>query len=397
MGVMNADPSLATRHSRVRELTLAMSTALCYGIALGLFPALLSLNLETNGFETSWSGLLGAMPAIAGMAIVPFSPRMVARIGARPVYFASATLSIATAALFPMFPNLAAWFVLRFLMGAGLAVQFVVGESWVNSLAEGPNRGRILGIYVIVLGAGLFVGPLIMTITGTRGHPPFLVAAGLLLLGCLPILLARQMLSCSEDSSRIMGFIDALLRKPSAMITGFFDGFIFQTLLIFLPIYALRLGTSEERAIQYLAVCMLGGIPLQLVVGYLLDRIGSEAVLVLACAVIVPALPAFAWLIDQPAAAWPTLILIGAASAAVYTAGIAAISGSFNAQEMPSGTATFNVLWCIGAVIGPAVAGYAMTVWDPHGVALSMIVSCVVLGFANALARHREGRVSSSR
>jgi len=191
-----------------------------------------------------------------------------------------------------------------------------------------------------------------------------------------------------------MGFIDALLRKPSAMITGFFDGFIFQTLLIFLPIYALRLGTSEERAIQYLTVCMLGGIPLQLMVGYLLDRIGSEAVLVVACAAIAPALPVFVWLIEQPAAAWPTLILIGAASAAVYTAGIAAISSSFNAKEMPSGTATFNVFWYVGAVAGPAVAGYAMALWDPHGLALSIIASCVVLGLVNAFARYREGRVS---
>lgn len=385
---MNADASLPIRQARVRELTLAMSTALCYGIALGLFPALLSLNLENNGFDTSWSGLLGAIPAIAGMAILPFSPRIVARIGARPAYFAGAALSISTAALFPVFPSLTVWFVLRFLMGAGLALQFMVGESWVNNLADGPTRGRILGTYVIVLSAGLFVGPSIMSVAGTAGHPPFFAASGLLLLACLPVLLAREMLPPVEGA-RIMGFIDALLRKPSAMITGLFDGFIFQTLLVFLPIYALRLGASEDRAIQYLTVCMLGGIPLQLAIGYLLDRIGAEAVLILSCVVVVPAFAAFAWLIDEPAAAWPTLVLIGAASAAVYTAGIAAISGSFSAEEMPSGTATFNIVWYIGAVAGPAIAGYAMTLWDPHGVAASIIISCIALGFANALARYR--------
>jgi MFS family permease len=389
MGNMHAAATLATRQSRVREVTLAMSTALCYGIALGLFPALLSLNLENNGFEASWSGLLGATPAIAGMVIVPFSPRIVARFGARPTYFATAALSVSTAALFPVFPSLAAWFVLRFLMGAGLAVQFVIGESWVNNLADGPSRGRILAIYIIVLSVGLFVGPSIMSFAGTEGHPPFLVAAGLILLACLPILLARHMLPPAADAARVMGFFDALLRKPAAMITGLFDGFIFQTLLIFLPIYALRLGASEELAIQYLAVCMLGGIPLQLLIGYLLDRIGAEAVLVLTCAMIVPAIPAFAWLVDEPVAAWPILILMGAASAAIYTAGIAAVSGSFNAEEMPSGTAAFNVFWYAGAIAGPAVGGYAMTLWDPHGVAASIILSSIVLGLANALARRR--------
>jgi MFS family permease len=327
------------------------------------------------------------------MVVVPFSPRIVARMGARPAYFAAAALSVSTAALFPVLPSLAAWFVLRFLMGAGLAVQFMIGESWVNNLADGPRRGRILAIYIIVLSVGLFVGPSIMAIAGTAGHPPFLAAAGLLLLACLPVLLARHMLPPVEDAARIMGFIDALLRKPSAMITGLFDGFIFQTLLIFLPIYALRLGASEELAIQYLTVCMLGGIPLQLLIGYLLDRFGAEAVLVLTCATIALALPAFPWLVEEPAA-WPTLILMGAGSAAIYTAGLAAISGSFSAEEMPSGTATFNVFWYVGAVVGPAVGGYAMTLWDPHGVAASIIVSCIVLGFANALARNRRKSAS---
>jgi MFS family permease len=91
-----------------------------------------------------------------------------------------------------------------------------------------------------------------------------------------------------------MRFVDALLRKPSAMITGLIDGFIFQTILVLLPIYVLRLGASEHRAIQYLMVCMLGGIPLQLAIGYLLDRIGAEAVLILACIALVPALPILA-------------------------------------------------------------------------------------------------------
>jgi len=385
---MNVDASLPARVASARELTLAMSTALCYGIALGIFPALLSLNLESNGFEASWSGLLGATPALAGIAILPFSPRIVARIGARPAYLAGAALSISTAALFPVFSDLAAWFVLRFLMGVGLAVQFMVGESWVNNLADGPSRGRVLGIYVIVLSVGLFVGPSIMSVVGTVGHAPFLVTAGLLLLACLPILLAHNMLP-PTPGGRGMGFVDAVMRKPSAMMTGLFDGFIFQTFLIFLPIYALRLGASEERAIQYLMVYMLGGIPLQLLIGYILDRIGAEAVLILCCAINVLGLPAFAWLVDEPVAAWPILIVIGVASAAVYTAGIAAVSSSFSAAEMPSGTAFYNIAWLIGAVAGPAAAGYAATLWDPHGIAATIVISCVLLGLANAFARSR--------
>ena len=141
---------------------------------------------------------------------------------------------------------------------------------------------------------------------------------------------------------------------------------------------------------------LIGGMLAVGGLGYLLDRIGAETVLVLSCAVIAPALLAFTLFSDQPAAAWPILILLGAASAAVYTAAVAAIGGSFNAEEMPSGTATFNVFWFLGAMVGPAVAGYAMTLWDPHGVAYTIITSCVVLGFANALARYRTGQATGA-
>ena len=373
--------------SQLRELTLAMSTALCYGIALGLFPALLSLNLEDNGFDTSWSGLLGATPAVAGMIFVPFSPRIVARIGARPAYLAAAALTIATSVMFPIILGLPAWFLLRFLMGAGLATQFVVGEAWLNTLAAGPSRGRILALYVVVISVGLCIGPSIMSLAGTTGHKPFLAAAGIYAVSCLPVLLARSMQPPAEVSTRIMGFFEAMMRKPSAMLTGLIDGFVFQTLLVFLPIYALRLGADEGRAIEYLTVYMLGGIPLQFLIGYLLDRLGVEAVLVLTSICIVLGLPALAGFVGEPLAAWPILIVLGAASAAIYTAGVTAVSTSFTADEMQSGTATFNVTWYVGGISGPAIAGYAMTIWNPHGLAGTVILSSIVLAIANAFAR----------
>jgi MFS family permease len=384
---MTISSSAAPGHTR--ELILGMSTALCYGIAIGLFPALLSLNLDSNGFDTSWSGLLGATPALAGMAVVPFSPQIVARFGARPTYLAAAALTIATSVLFPVIRDLSAWFLLRFLMGVGISMQFAVGEAWINNLAAGPRRGRILSLYVVMICVGLCIGPSIMSLAGITGHKPFLAAAGIYALSCLPVLLARSMKPSAQGRAMVIGFLEAMMRKPTAMLSGLVDGFVFQTLLVFLPIYVLRLGADEGRAIEYLTVFMFGGIPLQFLVGYLLDRFGSEAVLVLTSICIVLGLPALARFISEPLAAWPILIVLGACSAAIYTAGVTAVSGAFTNEEMQSGTATFNVTWYIGGISGPAIAGYAMTIWNPHGLAGTVIVSGLVLGIANAFARLR--------
>ena len=163
-------------------VTLVMSTALCIGLTIGLFPALLSLNVEARGYDTSWNGLLAAMHGIAGLAVGPFVPRLMARLGALRTYVAAVALAASTVLLFTVFQDLKVWFLLRFILGVGLGIQWIVSETWVNQVALGPRRGAIISIYVVILSVGLALGPLIMTIVGTLGAAPFLVSAALIAL-----------------------------------------------------------------------------------------------------------------------------------------------------------------------------------------------------------------------
>jgi hypothetical protein len=53
---------------------------------------------------------------------------------------------------------------------------------------------------------------------------------------------------------------------------------------------------------------------------------------------------------------------------------------------MPSGTAAFSVLWYVGGLSGPVVAGYAMDLWNPYGMAATVATACAVLVAASAVA-----------
>ena len=68
---------------------------------------------------------------------------------------------------------------------------------------------------------------------------------------------------------------------------------------------------------------------------------------------------------------------------------------------MPSGTAAFSGLWYVGGLSGPIAAGYAMDLWNPHGMAAAVAGACAILVGASAiaararsvpLAQHAEGR-----
>lgn len=375
-----------------RSIALVMSTALCIGVTLGLFPALISLHVEYRGFDSSWNGLLAAMPALAGIAIGPFAPRIIVALGALPTYLAASAIAITATCLFPIIPDLGAWFVIRFAMGLGMGVQWIVSEMWVNRLAAGPRRGTILSIYVVILSVGLTAGPFLINLLGTRSLAPFYATAGVLLASCLPLFFAAGAATTEATTSSPLSLAQAALRNPQAMLAGVIDGFIFQTFMIFLALFFLRLGTPEATAVNFLAIFFLGGILLQFAIGFLLDASSPRAVLLGCCGLIVAGLAVMAEIRESPLLIWPTLLVLGGASAAVYTAGLAGIADSFSVEEMPSGTATFSVLWYAGGLAGPIAAGYAMDWWDPYGMAAIVATSALVLAAANLVPRKSRAR-----
>ena len=380
-----------------RNVILVMSTAFCIGVTLGLFPSLLALNVESRGFDTSWNGLLAAMPALAGIAVGSFVPRIIKQLGALRTYVLSVLLAVIAVCLFPIFTNLAIWFVIRFAMGVGMGVQWMVSETWVNRIAIGPRRGLILSIYVVVLSIGLSMGPLIMSILGTQGAGPFFFTAALLAVSCLPLFFASGSSFSENAESHPMTLVAAIRRKPSAMLAGVVDGFVFQTLMVFLPLYFIRLGTSEKMAINLLTAFFVGGIVLQLIVGYLLDRFAPAIVLFGCCMLLVLGLVFMADLRDTPILIWIVLLVMGGAAAAIYTSGLAGINDAFSAEEMPSGTSMFTMLWYLGGLLGPATAGFAMEWWNPYGMAAVVALSAVVLAVANAFTLIRSDTPDASK
>jgi MFS family permease len=361
------------------SIALVLSTAACIGTTIGLFPALIALAAETRGFDTAWSGLLAAMPAVAGIVVGPFVPRIISALGPLRTFLVSSGLAAAGACVFPLFPDLTMWFVIRFAMGVGMGIQWVVSEMWMNRLAIGPRRGAILSLYVIVLSTAIALGPYLLSSIGTRGHMPFLTAAVLLVLSSLPLVFAGNGLGDDMQKTATLSLLDAFLRKPAAMLTGLVDGFVFQTLLVFLPLYFMRLGSSEASALHYLTLFCLGGVILQLIVGYLLDRFPPALVLTACCSLLIAGLALTSTVKDMPVLGWLLLLIMGGCAAAIYTAGLAGINDGFSAAEMPCATSMFSTLWCAGGLSGPVAAGYAMALWDPFGMAAVVAVACAAM------------------
>jgi len=373
------------------HVALVLSTALCIGLTIGLFPALLSLNVEAMGHGSSANGLLAAMHGLAGLIVGPFVPKLMAASGALRTYIGSIAVASAMAVMFIVFRSFEAWFLLRFLMGLGLGVQWIVSETLMNQVAIGPRRGMIISLYILVLSVGMAIGPMVMAYSGTSGPFPFLITAGLLAASFLPLVFLPIQDSTSKDAKHSLKFIDAVRRKPSAMLAGAMDGFIFQGIMTLLPIYFLRLGSSETVSISMLNAFFVGGVVMQIGVGYLIDRFAPAKVLVASCAIIILALAVISIRGMGADILWAVMFLIGGPSAAIFTAGLASVNDEFATEEMSSGTAAFTTIWHCGGLAGPVIAGAAMSLWDPFGLTAVLALSLVILAVVNiASLRNRK-------
>jgi MFS family permease len=348
------------------------------GIMVSAVAPLLSLNLERQGVGSFWNGLLAAMPPLATLAFGAFIPTIIRRFGAGITIYAGAGVSLIALLLFPVLDQLAAWFVLRFLMGVGIGVVWVVSETWVNALAPEKNRGAVMGMYVSVLCVGLAVGPLLLGLIGSSGALPFIVSAVILAVVMLPLPFASGSGGAPSFHDReVISLKRAIRDAPVIMIAALLNGSIWSTRLALLPVYGVRVGLPEDYALYLLTAYIFGNIVLQVPIGGLLDKWNGNSVLLLCGSIQCLGAMALPFVVHDSLVAWLSLLIWGGFLGGLYTTEMTMIGRSFEMNELSGASAAFSMAFNIGALTGPIIAGVAIQIWDPHGM-------LVVIGAAGA-------------
>ena len=351
------------------SLAIVIGSVSVIGINNGMITPLIALRAEAAGVSTTWNGVLAAIPSLAILLLGVFFPLTIRKLGMLQSFYLSTALAVVGTLLFPLFSNYWAWLLLRFAMGAFLGLQWVVSESWINSLASGSRRGTILGIFASVFSGGLALGPLVLSFVGSEGYLPFAVCSALLIVCGLPLPLAQRP-QAGGDGDLPLSIISTLRTAPSENFAGFINGASWGTQLSLLPLYAIHSGAEPGRALQLLTGMCVGSLACQPVVGRLIDRFSPAHVLTVCGAAQLVICAVLAQSIASDMAIWPLVFAWGAAVGGMYTAGLAGLGSKFAAGDLPAASTGFTMVWEVGALCGPAIAGIAMQAWDPHGLAV---------------------------
>ena len=365
-------------------------------VAYGLLQPVLTIRMAHAGHSDVVIGAVASAWALGIVAGSPFYARIIQRFGPKPSLLLGLFSAGILMLLFTTTSRVAAWGLLQCMQGMAFGHFWVLSESLINTWATPARRGRVAGLYVVVLGVGGALGPLLMTVIGTGGVLPFITCAALLAAAAIPLLWMQSTAARWEESKHSTPHAGAILMTfPGLILLGLAAGFVDQGPQSLLPPFALNMEATVHAVSLMLFAMALGRALFVVPIGLLADRSSPERVLAL-CAGATAVLIVGVYLLW--AHAWVTLVLwfvLGALFDAFYALGMTWIGHRVPAPDLPAANTAFVVLHSLGGFGGAALLGAVMDWWGPVGypIAISLFAAAVALLWmrAGGLA-HRRAR-----
>jgi MFS family permease len=376
-------------------LAAAIASVTVFGLSIGQGAPLLPLLLEARSIDVTLNGL-NAGAVFVGVIVGPLlAPRCVRWLGIRNFMLVCFGIDIALTLALKAFDGIAAWFALRALLGLVGSSVFTTGEAWINLLAGDKGRGRIIGLYAAALSAGFGIGPLVLSLTGIQGWSPFVANAAITAVAALPLLGAGTGVD-SFGQERGAGPLTMFVRAPLIVGVVAAFGLYEATLTALLPIWGVRIGLSVQMAAATLTAVFFGAIVLQMLIGWLSDRVSRTAALRF-CGVVglLGALLA-ASVTPSPWVLFCVLFVWGGIASGIYPVALSMAGDRFRETELVTVNAAMIIAYGCGALVGPALGGVAMELRSPQGLPwlLALVFACLLA--ATRITRGQPPRTGSA-
>ncbi len=383
----------SNRSNRGRSIVACITATMTLSVTLGLCWPLLAIVLERQGVPLWLNGLSASAQMAAVLVVMPIAPALIGRLGVVRVIAVGIIAMACGLALLPVFPNVWAWFPIRFVLGLGTELVFIGGDIWINQLAEERTRGRLIGVYGMFLHGGFAVGPLAIIALGSEDWTVLYVAMAVVLSGLIPLMaVLRGAVSLSEEKPR------ARLRHyvrvaTTLMLAGLMFGLIDSSVVSLLPVYGLEKGLDEESAAFLLTLFVSGAVLGQLPVGWLADHVEPRRLLLAASLTALVALAVLPAVIGELLLVSPVMAILGASLGSFYIVAMTMMGRRFRGADLISVNTSFVFIWGVGAAVGPGLSGVSMDLFGPDGMPALGVVLCA--GFVYLCLRAPKEAVTS--
>ena len=351
-----------------------------------LFGPWLLFTLKDQGLGTAAVGAFGALQWAGLLVATPFASSWAQRLGPRLALLVSGLIPLFALAAMVMTSSLTLWALLYFVAGMASTLRWILAEAAVAELAPARRRGRVMGLFAMMIGVTFMVGPALLSVLLAAAWDTRAVgwvAVALVGLGVLLQLPVRPPVNAPQAAPATRagwrGTMGALRAAPVVMLTGFIGGFFESGLASTLPLYGLVAGFSTTRSALLVSASGLGSTLLAPVAGELADRLPAAAV---RRACVLASLVAALALLLVPywsPLAWVIAFVWGGAGAALYTLAMVEIGHRHQGLALVNSTAVLVMAYTAGGMLAPA-AGGLMLQWAPTLGFPALLLAVAALG-----------------
>ncbi|HUO90495.1 MAG TPA: MFS transporter [Rhizomicrobium sp.] len=335
--------------------------------ANGLQTSLLSVRAGIEAFPAWTLGIVMASYYV-GYSAAPLASRaVIGRIGHVNTMWIGALCAAGAIVAHAFLVAPVAWSVLRLASGFALSSLYVAAESWIHDRVPNDLRGRVFSIYMVVQMVAMTSAQLLLSAGDPKSTMPFVLAAGIFVLGAVPELFARDT-APGRTPPEPFHIGRLFLLSPLGAIATVLSGVTWSIVFTFGPVYAQRSGFNLREVSLFMALAMIGGAIVQFPMGWLSDAVGRRRTIALMSAGGI-AVSLFGLQANGMGvvAKFAAALLTGGLIFPMYAISAAHTNDAVAPQNRVAAAAGLVLLFGLGSIFGPLLSGGAVTTLGPGG------------------------------
>lgn len=362
----------------------------------GLFHTLIPLRLVAEGYGADVVGLVVGAEGAGFLIGCIGSTRLIRSVGEVRAYAALSAISAVLVMAWGFSPQIAVLLLIQVAIGFSNAGQSVVIESWMNAMVSNASRGRVLTLYVLVLGLFYGLGQLLGSVVSPQGSELLMIVAAFYALALVPV----TAVWVGEPQLHVqvgIRIFRAFRISPIGALACLLTGLVSSTFASIGPIYGLGLGFAQHQIVIMMAATQLGALFLQFPLGYLSDRLDRRGMM-LWLSVAMALLCGAMLLLTAAAPFWLFIVafsLFGGLAEIFYPLGVAHANDKAEPSEFVSLSSNLLLIWAFGGAVGPAIVSAGV---KPFGAGIffyfAIALSLLFAGYA-LWRRYRQPRAKS--
>ena len=369
----------------VASVWAVIATIFFVQTANGLQTSLLSVRAGLELFVPWTIGIIMASYYV-GYSAAPLTSRAIIGRFGHVTTMAIGTLCAALAiAAHAFLVTPVAWAIFRMISGFVLSSAYVGAESWIHDRVENAQRGRVFSIYMVAQMVAMTLAQVLLSVGDPKSTFPFLLAAGIFLIGIVPVVGARH--TAPHRAPPEPFHIGKLfLASPLGAIATVLSGVTWSIVFTFGPIYAQKSGFDLVHVSLFMAVAMVGGAVVQFPMGWLSDAAGRRMTIALmSLGGILTSL--FGLWADGQDYAWKVAgsALTGGLVFPMYAISAAHTNDATAPQQRVAAAAGLVLLFGLGSIFGPLLVGSAITALGSGGY-YTVLAAALALSLAASAA-----------